>query len=480
MRALLLVLLALGFVSGALSWEGLRAQDSVAETTGEAAPEADNVSSESTSTVDQAEAVLRQDYLGFTMLELGRSFLILLGTLLLRGVVTRLIFNWLKRLARRTEMTFDEDFLNALEKPVSFFLLVLGVFLAAESLPLDPELASALVSIFRGITTFTIFWALWRLISVLGEVAANLTQNRNADIYGFIPLLRKTLRIFVVIIGILMVIDNLGYEVAPIIGALGLGGAAIALASKDTLANLFGSLMIVLDRPFRVGDWIMVGDKVDGDVEEIGLRSTKVRTWPKTVISIPNSVLANEYINNWSRMPKRRVKQVLGVTYSSSAADLQALVEDFRTILREDEGVQQDFILVSFLDFGESSLDILVYYFTVSTAWLVHMDVRQRVNLKLMQAVEDRGLSIAFPTRTLHMDGLVARHWAKAEREPARPEKLDDGGKPGWDHGLPNFEDNQAQSLRRAHGGARETRTGHGSEGENYRLPGDFGPSTPP
>lgn len=439
-----------------------------------------SAATESSGTTDPAEALLREDYFGFTVLELGRSFLILLSTLLLRGVVTRLIFNWLKRLARRTEMTFDEDFLNALEKPVSFFLLILGVFLAVESLPLDTELAGALGNVFRGITTFTIFWALWRLISVLGDVAANLTHNRNADIYGFIPLLRKALRIFVVIIGVLMVIDNLGYEVAPIIGALGLGGAAIALASKDTLANLFGSLMIVLDRPFKVGDWIMVGDKVDGDVEEIGLRSTKVRTWPKTVISIPNSVLANEYINNWSRMPKRRVKQVLGVTYGSSAADMQALVEDFRTILREDDGVQQDFILVSFLDFGESSLDILVYYFTVSTAWLVHMDVRQRINLKLMQAVETRGLSIAFPTRTLHLDGMVARHWAQAQPEDARPAQLDDGGRPGWDQGLPNFEDNQRRSLRRAHGGRPQTRTGHGSEGENHHLPDDFGPSTPP
>jgi MscS family membrane protein len=171
--------------------------------------------------------------------------------------------------------------------------------------------------------------------------------------------------------------------------------------------------MIVLDRPFKVGDWIQVGDKVDGDVESIGLRSTKVRTWPKTIISIPNGVLANEYINNWSRMPKRRVKQVVGITYEATARDMEELVEEIRDILRKDEGVQQDFILVNFTDFGESSLDILVYYFTTTTAWLAHMDIRQRINCKIMEAVNRRGLSIAFPCRSVYLEGPAASRLAE-------------------------------------------------------------------
>ena len=184
--------------------------------------------------------------------------------------------------------------------------------------------------------------------------------------------------------------------------------AAFAFAAKDTIANLYGSLALVLDRPFKTGDWIMVGNKVDGDVEEIGMRSTKVRTWPKTVISIPNHVMANEIINNWSRMPKRRVKQIVGVTYETKPDEIEGLVEDLRLLLREDEGVDQDFILVNFTDFAESSLNILVYYFTKSIAWLEHMDVRQRINCKIMRAVESRGLSIAFPTRTVHIEGDIA------------------------------------------------------------------------
>ena len=186
----------------------------------------------------------------------------------------------------------------------------------------------------------------------------------------------------------------------------------MALAAQETLGNFFGSVSLVADRPFKVGDWIQVGDKVDGDVEAIGMRSTKVRTWSKSLMSIPNKVLANEMIENWSRMPKRRVKQYIGVTYSTPADTMHDLVEDIKQLLRDDEGVQQDFILVNFTDFGDSSLQILVYYFTTTTAWLKHMDIRQRINIKIMKAVEVRGASMAFPTRSLHFEGEIAERIA--------------------------------------------------------------------
>ena len=167
-------------------------------------------------------------------------------------------------------------------------------------------------------------------------------------------------------------------------------------------------------------------------MESIGLRSTKVRTWPKTVLSIPNGVLANEYINNWSRMPKRRIKQTVGISYEATAEDMEGLVEDIRTLLREDEGVQQDFILVNFTDFGESSLDILVYYFTTTTAWLDHMNIRQRINCKIMRAIHKRGLSIAFPSRSVYLEGSAASAMAGV---PYQSRWREDMGPPG-DMGL--------------------------------------------
>jgi MscS family membrane protein len=349
----------------------------------------------------------------FTFGELVLSFGIVLLTLFLRGLLAKVLFASLKRVASRTRWEHDDRFLDALEKPTSLFIMALGVYLATVVLPLEAEWANLVTTIFRGTTIFLIFWGLFRLADVFVDVLGQISAKTGNDSFrGFGDLVKKSLRVFIIIVGSVMVIDNLGYNIGGIIATLGIGGAAFAFAAKDTIANIYGSIALALDRPFRVGDWIQVGDKVDGDVEEIGLRSTKVRTWPKTVISIPNAVLANEMIDNFSRMPKRRVKQVVGVTYETSPETMEKLVEGIREILRTDEGVNQEFILVNWTDFGSSSLDILVYYFTSTTKWLEYMDVRQRINIKIAKLVAAHGSSIAFPTRTLYLEGDVARRMA--------------------------------------------------------------------
>jgi len=349
----------------------------------------------------------------FTLQELLVSFSIVLLTLFFRGILARGVFSSLKRLAQRTRWEYDDRFLEALEKPTSAFILVLGIYMATVTLSLDEQWQNLIQTVFRGISIFIVFWGLFRLADVLVDVLGQVSSSTENDAFrGFGSLVKKSLRIFIIIVGVVMVIDNLGYDIGGIIATLGIGGAAFAFAAKDTIANLYGSVALALDRPFQVGDWIQVGDKVDGDVEEIGLRSTKVRTWPKTVISIPNAVLANEMIDNWSRMPKRRIKQVVGVTYETEPDTMEKIVGAIRKLLQEDEGVQQDFILVNWTDFGSSSLDILVYYFTSTTKWLEHMEIRQRINLKIARTVRDHGSSVAFPTRTLYFEGDLARQLA--------------------------------------------------------------------
>lgn len=357
----------------------------------------------------------------FRIGDLLAAFVIILAALLLRGWLARGLFDRLKKLAARTKMEYDDRFLEALEKPIETLILILGLFLAFAVLPMKEEWRALATLAFRGGSLLIVFWGLLRLVDVLVDAATAALGTRETDgaIHGFAPLIKKTTRIFLVIVAVVMVVDNLGYDIGGILATLGVGGLAFAIAAKDTVANLYGSIALILDRPFKVGDWIQVGDDVDGDVEEIGLRSTKVRTWPKTVISIPNAVLANEKINNWSRMPKRRVKQVIGVSYETSPETMNLLVEDFREILRTDEGVEQSFILVNWTDFGESSLDILVYYFTNTTKWLEYMDVRQRINTKIALAVKARGSSVAFPTRTLYLDGAVARRLSGGAELPS-------------------------------------------------------------
>ena len=340
------------------------------------------------------------------------SFGIILLTYIARKIVGYLFENWLHRIAEKTSWKFDDKMIPAMRGPVGWMVFVIGMFLALTVLNLSPDWDNTVILAFKAASMVVVFWGLLRSVDVFSETMMEVAEDKEMGVHGFIPIIQKAVRTFLFIIAVIMVAQNWGYSVSSLLAGLGIGGLAVALAAQETLGNFFGSISLIADRPFKVGDWIQVGSKVDGDVEAIGMRSTKVRTWSKSLMSIPNKVLANEIIENWSKMPKRRVKQYIGVTYSTPADSMHDLVQDIKQLLKEDEGVQQDFILVNFTEFGESSLQILVYYFTSTTAWLAHMDIRQRVNIKIMKAVEARGSSMAFPTRSLQFEGDLAERIA--------------------------------------------------------------------
>lgn len=407
--------------------------------------------------------VMNKEVFGNSAWQLSCSLLLLIATLLLRNIIIRGVLVYVRRLLLRTRFQFDKQLLEAIHKPLAAFLLLLGVFIALMVLSMSDGMRHFIENLYRGLVVLTLVWALLRMVDVFMDVMVARTQSRDQSMLGFVPPIRKTIKIFIGLVGFIMVIDNLGFNVGGILATLGIGGAALAFASKDTIANGFGTLMIMLDRPFKVGDWIIVGDKVDGDVEEIGLRSTKVRTWPKTVLSIPNGVLANEYINNWSRMPKRRVKQVINIAHGATANDMQGLVLDIRTILKTDEGVEQEFILVSFTDITADSLEILVYYFTISIKWLEYMEVRERVNLKMMRAVEERGLKIAFLEQSLELeynkDGSDEAKLPWNERWAAEPQS--------------NPQGLYTRRMDKTRNSSTVNKQG------SPELPGDFGPTQP-
>lgn len=375
----------------------------------EAAPEEVSVASEVSSArellIDELSQLTDLDFGGNSGARLAVFFVLLLATFIVRKIVVGIYVRWFHKAALKTAWTFDDKLIPAMTGPIGAMTYVVGFFLSISILSLSADMDVVILRIFQASTMTVLFWGLLRVVDVMAEVMVDVAKERDMGVYHFIPLLKKTARVFLIVVAVVLVVQNLGYSVGSLLAGMGIGGLALALAAQESLANFFGSVSIVADRPFKVGDWIQVGSRVDGDVEEIGLRSTKVRTWSKSLLTIPNKVLANEIIENWSRMPKRRVKQYVGVTYSTSPENMEGLVEDIRQLLRGDEGVNQDFILVNFTDFGESALQILVYYFTSTTAWLAHMDIRQRINLKIMKAVEARGSSIAFPTRTVHIEG---------------------------------------------------------------------------
>ncbi len=338
----------------------------------------------------------------------GHEILVALGVIVGAFVVRTLFQRWVARrllaLAERTRTEADDVAVHALITPLGWVLPLLGIYVAFRLLAAgDVAVATAGGRIFMVAMTVIVAWTLFRFVDALSIFVLEYSRRTETTLDdALVPTVRKAIKVFLGVLITLIMIQNLGYSVTGILGALGVGGVAVALGAKDTFANLFGSATILIDRPFRPNDWITL-DGADGVVEEVGLRSTRIRTFAKTVISIPNWVLANATVENHSLMPKRRVRFTVGVTYDASPAQMREAVQRIEAYLRGNAEIHQEFMLVKFTEFGASSLDILVYCFTVTTDWERHLQLRQDMNLAVMDIVADLGLSIAFPTRTVHL-----------------------------------------------------------------------------
>jgi len=316
---------------------------------------------------------------------------------------------------RRTPFQFDHLLAEAASKPIGLLLLLggLGLAVAALRLPTDPNVRAFAYGALKVLAAADLVWFLFRLVDVLVGYLTRIAEHTDSKLDDqLVPLVRKALKVTIGVVCGVWVVQLLGYSVSSLLAGLGIGGLAVALALQDTLGNFFGSIFIFLDRPFAVGDMVKVDD-VEGVVEHIGFRSTRIRTWPATLVTIPNKHVADVKIDNWSKMPKRRVFQTVGVTYETTADRMEQAVAAVRGILEADEGVDQDFLVVRFSDFGASSLDITVIYFTKAVPYADHLATKERVNLAIMRALAGLGLSIAFPTRTVYFEGDVAKALAR-------------------------------------------------------------------
>ncbi|OIO69585.1 MAG: hypothetical protein AUJ58_05470 [Zetaproteobacteria bacterium CG1_02_55_237] len=334
------------------------------------------------------------------------ALLILFVTIVGRQWLLWLFERLTKGIARRTATHLDNVLLDAAEKPAGWLLYTLGVLATVHVLN-PPEAAFPLVSLVdtlgRILSLAIGAWFLWRLIDGLSSYfSAKAAQTESSLDDQLVPFITKTLKIFIVITAVLVIAQNMGYSISGLIASLGIGGIAVAMAARDTIANVFGSVMILVDRPFTIGDWIKAGD-FEGVVEEIGFRSTRIRTFEHTLVNVPNSLLANMVIDNIDARSKRRIKMRIGLTYSTTTEQMQQAIEGIETILLNHPGVDQHFKLVKFDEFADSSLSIFLYYFSASKEWSDYLQVRQEVNMQIMQLLESMQLDFAFPSRSIYM-----------------------------------------------------------------------------
>ena len=252
--------------------------------------------------------------------------------------------------------------------------------------------------------TFSLVWLAYRLIDVLSAwllTKADQTKTKLDD--QLIPLMSKMAKIFVSVVGGIFILQNLSVDVGSLLAGLGLGGLAFALAAKDTIANFFGSVMIFIDKPFQIGDWVVIKD-VEGTVEEVGFRTTRIRTFYNSLITLPNSVIPSTAIDNYGMRTFRRYTTTLGLTYDTPLKKITQFCDELRTLLIEMPGIRKDYYLVEFKEFGKSSLDILLYCFMVADDWNQELKIRTTLNLAILELSQRLNVSFAFPTQSLHIE----------------------------------------------------------------------------
>ena len=329
------------------------------------------------------------------------AFLILiLGSIVMGRFGVALIFSRIRRIAAEAK---NQLMVPALEPPAATLVVLCGLVAALTVMPVWDTVPHLVRLGEQGALSAVILWGIACAGGAVIDHFAVGARARQLHIAAFIPLIKRTIASFFVVFSILVVLESLGFEVKTFLTGLGIGGLAFALAAQDTIANLFGSFVVVMDQPFYVGESIRILGH-EGTVEEIGLRSTRLRTAQRTQIVIPNKTVAAEVITNFTRMPQRRVDAVLGVTYDTPPARIEPALQDIRALLRADPGVHPAQVVVSLADFGDASLRVQILYFTSDPDWESHMAVRERVNLAILRTLAARGVTLTYPSPVIRMD----------------------------------------------------------------------------
>lgn len=353
---------------------------------------------------DQLHFLLRNDIVRIA-LAIGAFALIWL----FRNLLIKLFRNLFQRLAIVRRVPIDVTVRDILATPVRLLTLALGLDIAVRILGPETLIQTFAFRLTRTLVVIAVLHLAYRLISVMMQSRARLygiTGIRIED--TLLPFVRTGLHLVLIALGAIIIIQQWGYEVTGLVAGLGLGGLAFSLAAQDTVSNLFGFSMIVSDRPFVVGEFIKTPD-VEGVVERVGLRSTSVRQMNQALVTIPNSRLAASAILNWSRLSKRWIDFTLRINYGARPEQLDALLERIRAMLHGREAIDPTSVVAHFVSFGENSLEILVRAYVNRPNWLEFTQEREQVNLEIMRIVDEVGLSIAYPSRSVYIEKLPDR-----------------------------------------------------------------------
>ena len=347
------------------------------------------------------------------------------GILLLTGVVRYIASRSLAKVQQRADQTvnvWDDALVAAIRKPLNLGIWIMGISFAIDSMGLDAQ--AEIFTLTNQARDVAVVWLLiWFAIGFTENVERGFVEGKHGDKVDATTAaaVAKLLRAAIIISGALMALQTFGFSISGVLALGGVGGIAIGFAARSLLANFFGALMIFLDRPFSVGDWIRSPDRsIEGTVEFIGWRVTQIRTFDQRPLYVPNSVFTEVSVENPSRMKNRRIFETFGIRYDD-LPQMRSIVADVHAMLAAHEDIAQDrTLMVNFVTFGASSLDFFVYTFTRTTDWATFHQVKQDVLLRIADIVAAHGAEFAFPTQTLHVQTPEALQELALEQQASR------------------------------------------------------------
>lgn len=341
---------------------------------------------------------------------------------LLRYIYKHFLLKLLHRITNIISFKNGEDLISAFERPINVVLFVIAFYSAINLAPIAALNNLQVVDrILRSTIVLSFFWGCYNvsdtthgiMLDVL-EKAGIRSEESLSNIFSTI------LRLIIVVLCFVTVAREWNYDISGFIASLSIGSVAVAFAAKDALANVFGSLIIVLDKPFKNGDWIMANG-IEGIVEKVSFRSTCIRTFPQELVYIPNSLLSNTPITNFTLREKRRVDFTLGLTYGTTAEQMENVIAKIKNYLQSNPKIYGDNVRAHFVAYNESSLDLRVTCYARTGDHGEYLDILQEINLQIMKLMEETGVSCAFPSRSVYLETPPAEE-PKQQKQPAAKE----------------------------------------------------------
>lgn len=344
--------------------------------------------------------ILNYQILSLPLYKILLAFFIFFFFLFARKIFTLFVLSFVQKLVSKTKTEIDDKFIQAVKNPLRFLFVILGIYFLFYFLEIDKAILKHLL---KGLLIFDLFWMVYNVITEFEEYVYKLLGKFGKASNELASFLIKITKIFVITIGVVALLQDWGINVTGFLASLGLGGLAFALAAKDTAANIFGGIAILTDNIFKIGDWVKIGN-AEGVVEDIGIRTTKIRAFDKRLIVVPNSVIANSNVENFSRRDRRRIMMRLGLTYDTTLETMEKILNEIRDMLLKHPHIHNEPVLIYFDEYQDSSLSIFCYFFTKTAVWDDYLKIREDVNFKIKQIVENNGASFAFPSQSLYVE----------------------------------------------------------------------------